>query len=93
MFGKIWYDLRTRLNQCYFLFADAEINPVSPSSVPLPDAPPPSSATSKQTDSKLISMPDPTPEQKKLQEQAQHYHQQSQQQVLKGSIVVIQSLK
>ncbi|XP_020896176.1 serrate RNA effector molecule homolog B isoform X3 [Exaiptasia diaphana] len=56
------------------------IPPVSPSSVPLPDAPPPKGKpeTASQSDAKPMSMPDPTPEQKQLQQRAQHYHQQSQ---------------
>ncbi|XP_031555255.1 serrate RNA effector molecule homolog isoform X2 [Actinia tenebrosa] len=57
---------------------DSEINPISPSSVPLPDAPPPSTTPSTKSDPKPITIADPTPEQKKLQEQAQFYHQQSQ---------------
>lgn len=76
-------------------FSDSvlETGPVSPSSVPLPSAPPPASAkaTAKKEengDVKMMSVANPTPEQQQLQQQAQrYYHQQQlyyQQQVNEG---------
>ena len=61
-----------------------ETGPVSPSSVPLPSAPPPASAktATKKTengDVKLMSVANPTPEQQQLQQQAQQYYHQQQQ--------------
>ena len=60
-----------------------EAGPVSPSSVPLPSAPPPESvkAISKKKengDVKVMSVANPTPEQQQLQQQAQQYYHQQQ---------------
>lgn len=64
---------------CISLGQDAP--PVSPSSVPLPETPAPPSASVKNAgfkalDIKPLEMADPTPEQVKLREEAQKYHQQ-----------------
>lgn len=68
-----------------FSFSDSilETGPVSPSSVPLPSAPPPASAkaTAKKEgngDVKMMSVANPTPEQQQLQQQAQQYYHQQQ---------------
>ncbi|XP_022788107.1 serrate RNA effector molecule homolog isoform X2 [Stylophora pistillata] len=62
---------------------DPEAGPVSPSSVPLPSAPPPASvkaAASKKEngDMKVMSISNPTLEQQQLQHQAQQYYHQQQ---------------
>ena len=57
--------------------------PVSPSSVPLPETPAPVSASVKSTKAETIKpleLSDPTPEQLKLREEAEKYHQQQLQQ-------------
>ena len=63
----------------YILGRDAR--PISPSSVPLPETPAPPSASVKNAgfkaqDIKPLEMSDPTPEQVKLREEAEKYHQQ-----------------
>ncbi|RMX54629.1 hypothetical protein pdam_00022040 [Pocillopora damicornis] len=62
---------------------DPETGPVSPSSVPLPSAPPPASAKAAATkkengDVKVMSISNPTLEQQQLQHQAQQYYHQQQ---------------
>ena len=63
--------------------SDPETGPVSPSSVPLPSAPPPASAKAAATkkengDVKVMSISNPTLEQQQLQHQAQQYYHQQQ---------------
>lgn len=77
-----------------------ETGPVSPSTVPLPSAPPPASvktaAKKKENgDVKVMSVANPTPEQQQLQQQAQQYYHQQQlyyQQQVQSLLCSLQSL-